>query len=59
MNTAARKPPDGTFTNLPPPQSWAADFSAIAEEAGLSTRDLSKGYALLVETWKTQRHKLP
>jgi len=37
-----------------PPESWAADFSMMADEARLSTRDLTEGFAQLLQFWKTQ-----
>ena len=41
-----------------PPESWSADFSAMADETALSDRDIKEGFARLVQFWKTQRLNL-
>jgi hypothetical protein len=37
----------------PPPESWQADFAAMAAEARLSTADYLEGFAILERYWAT------
>lgn len=36
----------------PPPGVWAADFGAMANEAGISTEQLTEGFSLVDRFWK-------
>jgi hypothetical protein len=37
----------------PPPESWGADFTAMAAEAQLATTDYREGFAVLTRFWET------
>jgi hypothetical protein len=39
----------------PPPRAWAAEFPAMAAEAGISTTDLDKAFSILESYWSQFR----